>query len=134
MPRLPFVLLAALLVGGCTQQTTAENDFTGDEKAVAQVVLDLSDDAQRGRQADVCGRILSEDLQRKIAGDSSCDREVEKAFEDADALDLEVQKVTVSGTTADVTARGDVGGKQRTTTLEMVKEEGRWRAASFGTR
>ncbi|MEA2126998.1 MAG: hypothetical protein QOI80_3780 [Solirubrobacteraceae bacterium] len=46
---LTSLLLAVVALGaaGCTQAQSAKNDFTGDDKAVAQVVLDLASDAQR---------------------------------------------------------------------------------------
>jgi len=132
MPRLPLVLLAALLLAGCTQQPTASNDFEGPEKAVAQVVLDLSEDAQRGRQAHVCGEILSERLQRSVAGDSSCDSEVKKAFEDADAAQIEVDDVTITGDRATAVVHSDDREKEVRRTFELVREDGGWRIASFG--
>jgi hypothetical protein len=132
MPWLPLALLAALVLGGCTQQPTASNDFEGDEKAVAQVVLDLSDDAQRGRQAHVCGEILSEALREKVAGDSSCDREVEKAFDDADTALIEVDDVSITGETATAVVHSEDRGKEIRRTFELVREDGDWRIDSFG--
>jgi hypothetical protein len=38
----------------------------------------------------------------------------------------------VTGTTAQVEVRGDAGKRKRSATIRMVKEDGRWRAASFG--
>jgi hypothetical protein len=120
------------VLGGCTQQTTASNDFTGSEKAVAQVVIDLSEDAQRGRQADVCGQILSERLQKAVAGDSSCDSEVKKAFEDADAAQIEVDDVSISGDRATAEVHSEDRKEDVTRTFELVRENGDWRIDSFG--
>ena len=132
MPWLPLALVAALVLGGCTQQPTASNDFKGPEKAVAQVVLDLSEDARRGRTAHVCGELLSEALQKKVAGDSSCDDEVKKAFEDADAALIEVDDVTITGDEATAEVHSDDRGKEVRRTFQLVNEDGDWRIASFG--
>jgi hypothetical protein len=133
--RMPApLLLVAVLVGltGCTQQRSAKNDFRGDEKDVAQVVIDLSDDARRGRQADVCDAILSARLQESVAGDSSCISEVKKAFEDADAATIDVDDVTITGSTATVDVSTDDRDTKVKRTFKLVKEDGGWRIDSFG--
>jgi hypothetical protein len=132
MSRSLFALAVAVLLGGCTQQTTSSNDFKGPEKAVAQVVLDLSQDAQRGRQADVCGQILSAKLQKAVAGDSSCDSEVKKAFEDADAADIKVDDVTITGDKATAVVHSDDHDTEVKRTFQLVREKGDWRIDSFG--
>ncbi len=130
---LPVALLAAVSLAGCTQApSTSTDDFTGDEKDVAQVIADLSDDAARNRQAHVCGELITERLQKAVAGDSSCPDEVKKAFEDADAAALDVDDVTITGTdaTADVSTKdGDETVKR---TFELIKVDGTWRIDSFG--
>jgi hypothetical protein len=131
MVRLSLALAAALLLAGCTQRTTASNTFKGTEKAVAQVVLDLSEDAQRGRQADVCGQILTDRLQQAVAGDSSCDSEVKKAFEDADVTQIEVDDVSISGNRATVDVHSDAGDKTVRRTFGLLRENGEWRIDSF---
>jgi hypothetical protein len=126
------LVLAAFLLAGCTQQTKASNDFKGPEKAVAQVVLDLSDDAARGRQADVCGQILSARLEKAVAGDSSCVGELKKAFEDADTAQIEVDDVTITGDTATAVVHSDDREDEISRTFELVREKGDWRIDSFG--
>jgi hypothetical protein len=132
MRRSLLALLVALPLGGCTQQPTASNDFKGAEKAVAQVVLDLAEDAQRGHEADVCGQILSKALQEKVAGDSSCVSEVKKAFEDADTSTIEVDDVTITGNTATAEVHSEDRDDKVRRTFELVREDGGWRIDSFG--
>lgn len=129
----PTLLVAlALPVAGCTQQTTASNDFTGDEKDVAQVVLDLSDDATRRKPAKVCDDVLSERLAKAVTGDSSCIAQVKDAFDDADTNSIEVDDVTITGTTATADVHTKVDGPDVKRTFELVKEDGDWRIDSFG--
>ncbi len=125
-------LLLALLLVGCTQQSTTSNDFTGPEKPVAQVVLDLSSDAQAGRHSDVCGNLLSERLEKEVAGDSSCVDEVKKAFEDADDARIEVDDVTITGDNATAVVHSDDREEEVQRTFELVREDGGWRIDSFG--
>jgi hypothetical protein len=69
-----------------------------------------------------------------VAGDSSCDDEVKKAFEDADAALIEVDDVTISedGDKATADVHSDDRGKEIRRTFELVNEDGDWRIASFG--
>ncbi len=131
---LPVLLGAAALLAGCTQpQSSSTGDFQGDEKDVAQVVADLADDAARNKQAHVCGEILSERLQKAVAGDSSCPNEVKKAFEDADANTLDVDDVTISGSTRH--GRGQHGGRRRgppSAPSSSSRPTAAWRIDSFG--
>lgn len=129
-----IVCLSAVVLGaaGCTQQQSAKNDFTGAKKAVAQVVLDLSSDASRGRQADVCKSLLSEALEKSVAGDSSCISEVKKAFEDADQSKIEVDAVTITGDTATAEVSSEDREETVKRTFKLVREDGDWRIDSFG--
>ena len=128
----PFLLIPVLLLAGCTQQPAASNDFKGSEKDVAQVVLDLSEAAQRGSHADVCGEILSERLQKAVAADESCVSEVKKAFEDADGAQLEVDDVSIEGETATVDVHSEDPGENAEATFRLVREDDEWRIDSFG--
>jgi uncharacterized protein HemX len=131
MKLLP-VLLAALALAGCgaqAEQSSAEK-FTGEDQAVAQKVEDLQE-AGEGRNAeDICSDILASSLVQQLeAAGVKCADEMEKAIDDADDYDLEVQKVTVSGSTATAEVRrGDDGP---TETMEFTKENGQWRATSL---
>lgn len=131
--RLLAAVAVALPLAGCTQQPkTSTSDFKGEEKAVAEVVAELSDDATKGRETHTCGEVVTPRLQRAIASGASCPSEVKKAFEDADTADLEVEDVTIQGTRA--TAR--VSTQDRDTDVErtfrLVRVDDDWRIDSFG--
>lgn len=131
---LPLAFLAALVLAGCASggAATSTDGLKGEEKDVAQVIADLSEDATRQRQARVCGEILTEELQRSVAGSSSCPDEVEKAFEDADDLVLEVDDVTVTGSDATAVVTTGTGDEEVRRTFELVKVGDDWRISSFG--
>ena len=133
MKRLP-VLLAALALAGCGTQAepSSVEKFQGEDRAVAQKVEDLQE-AGEGRNAeDICSDILASSLVQQLeAAGVKCADEMEKAIDDADDYDLEVQKVTVSGSTATAEVRrGDDGP---TETMEFTKENGQWRATSLSS-
>lgn len=126
------LITGALLLAGCGGEASSAGDFEGEEKKVAEAVEEIETAASRRDGETLCRDLIARELRAKAAeGGTSCDKEMEKAVKDADSFDLEVEKVSVSGTTATVTVRGDAGRKRRTATVRMVKEDGRWRATSF---
>ena len=128
-----IVLLAAMLLTGCTQTRTASNDFTGDRKQVADTVADLADDGQRKKADAICENLLADELVKQVsAAGSSCAAEMKKAIDDADGFDLEVTKVDVNGDKATATVRSQDRGKNVDRTFEFVKQDGSWRITGFG--
>lgn len=129
-----LLIACGLLLAGCGGEPSSAENFQGEQRAVAAVVEEIQTAGERRDAELMCRELVAQALRDRLGeAGSSCDKEMEKAIDDADGFDISVEKVTVSGTTADVEVKGDVGGKERTTTLEMVKEDGRWRAASFGS-
>ena len=131
MKRL-LVVLGVLALAGCgaqSQPSSAEK-FQGEERAVAQKIEDLQEAGESRKPEDICSQILSRTLVTQLeAAGADCTDEMEKAIDDADDYDLNVQKVTVSGSTATATVkRGDDGP---TETMEFSKENGQWRATSL---
>ena len=97
---------------------------------MAQKVEDLQEAGEGREPEDICSNILASSLVQQIeAAGVKCADEMEKAIDDADDYDLEVQEVTVSGSTATAQVRrGDDGP---TETMEFTKENGQWRATSL---
>jgi hypothetical protein len=125
-------VLAALALGACGEASTA-GKFTGEEETVATVVEDLQRDGERGEADKICDDLLTEELQSQLkAGSASCAAELKKALEDADSFELEVQDVSISGTTATAKVKGPDEGDGVLRTLELEKSGDDWRIASFG--
>ena len=66
---------------------------------------------------------------QRVGGGVDCADEMEKAIDDADDYDLDVQEVTISGSTATVEVRRGEDGP--TETMEFAKEGDQWRATSL---
>jgi hypothetical protein len=133
MKRLLPVAVALIALVGCGGEQESDLDrFQGAEREVAQKVEDLQE-AGEGRNAeDICSDILSRTVVDQLeAAGTTCRDEMEKAIEDADDFDLEVQDVTVNGEQA--TARVRRGDDGPTATFEFVREDGQWRATSLGS-
>ena len=128
-----FLIAGTLLLAGCGGAGSSADEFQGEERAVAEAVEEIQTAAERRDGEKMCRDLLARALRDRIGqAGTSCDKEVEKALKDADAHGLDVEDVTVTGTTAKVDVRGDAGTKKRSATLSMVKEDGRWRASSLG--
>ena len=126
------VLLGVIALAGCGAEAdpSSAEKFEGEERAVAQKVEDLQE-AGEGRNAeDICSEILARSLVQQLeAAGVDCADEMEKAIDDADDYDLDVQDVQVSGSTATAEVRrGDDGP---TVTMEFTRENGQWRATSL---
>jgi hypothetical protein len=98
---------------------------------VAKVVSDLSTAGQRKDAQKICTQIVSQELARQLSdAGTSCQAEMKKAIDDADDYDLTVQRVTVNGNRATaVVKRGSDGP---TATFRFIRENGGWKATSFG--
>jgi hypothetical protein len=127
-----LVLLGVLAIAGCGAQAdpSSVDKFQGEQRAVAQKVEDLQKAGEGRDPEDICSEILARSLVQQLeAAGVSCADEMKKAIEDADDYELDVQKVTISGSNATVSVRrGDDGP---TETMEFTKESGQWRATSL---
>jgi hypothetical protein len=124
--------VAAVALAGCGSNPSSAQNFEGDEKAVAQIVEDLSAAARAGDPEEICSRLLSTALvERMKAGERTCAEEVDDSLGDADDHELEVQDVTVSGTTATARVEGRAGSGNKVATFRFVKEDGRWKAEAI---
>lgn len=124
------LLLAAFCFAGCTSASQdSAGDFEDEERAVAQVVEDLQKAGQDGDARRICQDILAQPLRAQA---SDCAKRIDTALDDVSNYELQVDDVTVQGTTA--TARVEVveQGETHKETLRLVKESGVWRLASLG--
>jgi hypothetical protein len=136
MPRavLAVPLVLAVLASGCGASASSAGDFEGEEKRVAEVVEKLQSAGETGDAAEICDEVLAEQLRQEIqAAGASCEQELDKAIEDADDFELEVEDVTISGDSATAKVRGEDRGEERVRDFEFVREGSDWRATSLGS-
>ena len=134
MRRTLIAALIALPVAGCGGTSgDGAKDFQGESKAVAQTIQDLEQAGSRRDGTKICRDLLASALTRQlIEAGSDCRRTVEDSLKDADAYDLEVRDVKVSGTTARAQVRAEAGDRKQDATVALVKERGRWRISDLG--
>ena len=127
------VLLGLLALAGCgaqPEQSSVDKFPAGAQRDVAQKVEDLQKAGEDRKPEDICSQILARSLVTQLeAAGADCADEMEKAIDDADEFDLDVQTVEVEGNTATASVkRGDDGP---TETMEFARENGQWRATSL---
>ena len=129
-------LLLAAFAAGCTQTGSSgdsASDFKGEQRQVATTVEDLESAGSSRDQAKVCSDLLATELVDKLsAGAGGCAAKVKAALKDTDTTDLTVEAVSIDGNTAKARVKTENGDKDKTTTLQLVKQGGRWKISSFG--
>ena len=133
MRALLAALGLALVTGGCAAAGSGSDsatDFRGAQKAVATTVEDLQSATRRADKQEICGRLLSAGLARRLAtGGQDCQGRVKDVLDDTDDVDLTVKAVRISGGTATARVAVDTGDRDRIVTVGLVREGGRWRVA-----
>jgi hypothetical protein len=131
----PAVLLVfAALAAGCGASASSAGDFEGEERRVADVVEKLQSAGETGDAAEICDEVLASELREEMqAAGANCEQELEKAIQDADDFELEVEDVTVTGNSATAKVRGRDRGEERVRDFEFVREGRDWRATSLGS-
>jgi hypothetical protein len=127
-----LMLVLAVALAGCA--TTASNNskkFSGPSADVAKAVSDLQSAGQRKDANKLCTQVLSRSLVGSLStGGTTCKAEMDKAIADADDFSLTVEDVKVNGTNATATVRNGDNGP--TKTLQLVREDNRWKVSNLG--
>jgi hypothetical protein len=130
------VVVGVLALAGCGQTTgssSSSKDFNAEQQKVADKIGDLSTDGSRNKPADICDDVVTADLRSKIAaGGSDCAAEMKKAIEDADAFDLDVKDVTITGDTAKARVSTKDHKKDVVRTFTLSRQGSSWRISDFG--
>jgi hypothetical protein len=130
---LAFLLVAVAGCGTQSQPSSVDRFNNPDQRAVAQKIEDLETAGKRGKPEDICSDILAKTLVSQLdAAGTSCANEMQKAIDDANDFDLEVRKITVTGTKA--TAEVQQGDDGPTETMEFAKQGNDWRATALSGR
>ena len=134
MRSLAALCLLALALAGCgSAPRDSAKDFKGDERDVADVVERLEKAARDDDPGIVCKALLSSKLLTALrAQGTNCNTGVKEAFKDADSLDLTVDDVSVSGSTATAKVKYRSLSDDRTATLSLQREGSAWKIASLG--
>ena len=126
-------LLATAGVGCGQAERDTRDEFSGESRAVASTVEDLQSAGRKGDARRICRDLLAAAVVKRMSrAGERCERVVDRQLEDADAFELSVEAVRVNGSRATARVRSTAEGEDRTDSLGLVKESGRWRIAALG--
>ena len=132
----PLALVAAVVLAGCSAQSTSKNDstdkFKGEQRLVANTVEDFETAASKGDQDKICRDLLAQTLRATYAQrGGTCEKAVDDTLKDTDSFDLTVQRVSITGTQAAVVVKADRGKKDIDQSMTLVKQGRGWRISAF---
>jgi hypothetical protein len=121
-------LACALALGGCASSVSVSG-FKGEEHEVAQAIANLQSDTSSQNQARVCTDDLAHAIVARLAtAPGGCERAIKDQQAEIDpGLEVTVESVHVSGSSASASVKSIFEGKSRRSTLTLVKEGGKWK-------
>ncbi len=122
----------ALVVGlAACGETASTSNFKGESHSVAQTVSDLQSDATAGDQKKLCQNDLAGALTARLSTAGGCQAVLKKQLHEIDALNMTIESISVNGTSATAHVKSTYSGKNRITTLTLVKEGPRWKISGL---
>jgi hypothetical protein len=131
MPVVLCVLALVLSACGATPRDSAK-DFSGAKRSVAAAVEDVESAARKDDPGAFCTTLLTDGVLAALKKQgTNCVTAAKQAFKDADSLDLTVDDVSISGSTATAKVTSGSGSKKKTDTLELEKAGSTWKIAAL---
>jgi hypothetical protein len=127
---LPAVLAVATLAAGCTAAPTNEaaEDFQGTEREVAETIDDFAAAAADRNADEICTSLFATELKDALgAAGANCEDAVGDQLADLNDPEIEVEDITVSGSTAEATVITPYSGEDVEQTLSLSRDGDAWR-------
>jgi copper chaperone CopZ len=128
------VTATALVLAGCGSGSVSTSGFKGEEHEVAQAIANLQSDTSSQDPAHVCSNDLAQALVARLnQAPGGCERAIKNQLTEIDpGLEVKVESVHIAGAgTATAAVKSTFEGKHRLSTLELVKESGKWRISGL---
>ncbi|HTA36233.1 MAG TPA: hypothetical protein VK761_05920 [Solirubrobacteraceae bacterium] len=125
----------ALGLSACAA-TVSTSGLTGDSKAAGETVKDLQSNVTAGDNKKICEKDLASAVVKRLASTSGgCQEAVKKQLAEIDSVELTVESIKVTGTTATAKVKSIYSGKKKFSTMSLVKEgtgsKSEWKISSF---
>jgi hypothetical protein len=125
----------ALGLSACAA-TVSTSGLTGDSKAAGETVKDLQSNVTAGDNKKICEKDLASAVVKRLASTSGgCQEAVKKQLAEIDSVELTVEAIRVTGTTATAKVKSIYSGKKTYSTMTLVKEstgsKSEWKISSF---
>jgi hypothetical protein len=130
------VTACALALAGCASSISTSR-FKGEEHEVAQTIANLQSDTSAPDQKRVCENDLAQSIVKQLnQSQGGCERVIKTQQTEIDpGLEVTVESVHITGApaarTATATVKSTFEGKRRISTLELVKEGGKWKVSGL---
>jgi hypothetical protein len=124
----------ALALGACGASTVSTSGFQGEQRQVAQAISNLQSDVSTADQSKICDTDLARAVVARLnAAPGGCKAVIKEQLAEIDSSSLTIKSVQLGGTgaqpTATATVRSTYGGKTRSSTVSLRKEEGKWKVS-----
>jgi hypothetical protein len=123
-------LAFAVGVSACAE-TASTNKFSGESHNVAQTVSNFQADATAEDEKKLCDNDLAAALTVKLGRVGGCQTVLKAQLHEIDALGLKIESITVNGTHALAHVKSTYLGKDRVSTLALVKEGTHWKISGL---
>jgi hypothetical protein len=128
---LAVAALLATLLAACGS-TVSTGNYKGASKAVAERISDLQSDIVAGDEQKLCSRDLASAVQTRLqTAGPSCVQALKKQLGAIDDYEISIASIAVHATSASARVKSTWSGKQRTTTMQLVKEGNSWKIAAL---
>ncbi len=125
-----LLALALGLTTAACGSTVSTGNFKGESHAVAQAIASFQRDATAGDQKKICQNDLARSVQERLkSGGDGCLQALKRQLQQIDNFSLTVNAISVNAGTATAKVTSTYSGKNRTTTLTLVKEGSHWKIA-----
>lgn len=134
MLRSCALLCAPLLVLGLSAcaQTVSTSGLKGEAKAAGETVKDLQSNATAGEAKKICQDDLAAPVVKRLESSSGgCQEVIKKQLAEVDSVELTVESMQVTGTSALAHVKSIYSGKKRISTVSLVKEGRKWKITAF---
>jgi hypothetical protein len=126
---------AVLLVGGLSAcaTTVSTSGYKGEAKDVAQTIKNLQADVTAGEQKKVCQNDLAGSVVKGLSSATGgCAQVIKDQLKEIASFEVTVQsiQITSAGHAASARVKSKYSGKNKISTIALVKEAGKWKIAS----
>ena len=123
--------MLAIGLGACGTSVST-GSYKGPSKAVVQRISDFQTDVTASEEKKLCANDLARAVQTRLqAAGSNCVQALKKQLGAIQNFELTVKSIAVHGTSATARVSSTWSGKQRTSTMQLVKEGGAWKIAAL---
>jgi hypothetical protein len=135
MPR-PLTLLClalcALPLSACARAVSTSS-FKGKQEEVAKAISNLQADATAAEQKKICANDLAGAVVRSLGGAKGCEAAIKRQVAEIDSLEATIQSIHVAsaGTSATAQVKSIHEGKNKLSSVSLVKEGGRWKISGL---